>query len=147
QPGDYKVVLEVSGTLVAGNKVTSSGPVTFNFSVGAGPKILDTGHTDLAIEYSADAGAWDVHVGSDALDESYDADDVILQVKGEAKTTIPSDSKYAFLGNAGDPIWILPQAQNEEILYLGYGGDGIPDGVFVGNQVTVALKSVTGLNG
>ena len=36
QPGDYTVVLEVSGTLVAGNQVTSSGPVTFTFSVGAG---------------------------------------------------------------------------------------------------------------
>ena len=48
---------------------------------------------------------------------------------------------------AGDPIWILPQAQNEAILYLGYGGDGIPDGVFVGNQVKVTLQSVTGPDG
>ncbi|MFO1498210.1 MAG: choice-of-anchor M domain-containing protein [Verrucomicrobiota bacterium] len=147
QPGEYTVVLEASGTLAVGNAVTSSGPVTFRFSVGDGPKMLDTGHTDLAIDYSPDENAWDVHVGSDALEETYDADDVILRVKGEAKTTIPSDPKYAFQGTAGDPIWILPQAQNEEILYLGYGGDGIPDGVFVGNQVKVALKSVTGLDG
>jgi hypothetical protein len=44
----------------------------------------------------------------------------------------------------GSPVWILPQVQNEDLLYLGYGGDGIPDGVFVGNQVKVALKNVTG---
>ena len=147
QPGDYKVVLEVSGTLVAGNTLTSSGPVTFTFSVGAGPKILDTGHTDLAINYSPDADAWDVNVGSDALGEIYDADDVILQVKGEAKTNVPPGAAFGFLGNAGDPIWILPIVQNEALLYLGYGGDGIPDGIFVGNQVKVALKSVTGLDG
>lgn len=144
QPGDYTVVLEASGVLADGNVTTSSGPVTFTFSVAAGPKVLAEGHTDLALDYNADAGAWDVHVGSDALSEGYDADDTVLQVKGEAKTTIPASAKFAFLGNAGDPVWILPQAQNEQLLYLGYGGDGIPDGVFTGNQVKVALKSVTG---
>jgi surface-anchored protein len=147
QPGDYTAVLEASGTLVAGNTVTSSGPVAFTFSVGAGPKILDTGHTDLAINYSPDADAWDVNVGSDALGEIYDADDLILQVKGEAKTNVPPSAAFGFLGSAGDPIWILPNVQNESLLYLGYGAEGIPDGIFVGNQVKVALKSVTGLGG
>jgi surface-anchored protein len=144
QPGDYTVILEASGTLVAGAQATSSGPVAFTFSVGAGRKILSTGHTDLAIDYSADAGTWDVHVGSDAFEESYDADDVILQVNGEAKTTISTNLSFGFLGNAGDTIWILTQAQNEDLLFLGYGADGIPDSVFVDNQVKVTLKSVTG---
>src|SRR4029450_41638 len=57
---------------------------------------------------------------------------------------VPSPAGFSFLGSSGDPIWILPQTQNEELLYLGYGGDGIPTGVFVGNQVTVALKRVEG---
>jgi surface-anchored protein len=144
QAGDYKIVLEASGTLVAGNKVTSSGPVTFTFSVGGGPKLLDTGHTDLAVDYSADEDAWDVHVGSDVLEETYDADDVILKVKGEAKTTIPANPKFSFLGTAGSPIWILTQAENDRFLFLGYGGDGIPEGIFTGNQVKIALKSVSG---
>jgi surface-anchored protein len=144
QPGEYKVILNVSGTLVESNAPSSSGPVTFTFNVGGGPKILDSGHTDLSLDYFADEDVWDVHVGSDSLAEGYDADDLILQVKAEAKTTVPSDSKFAFLGDAGSPIWILPQAQNEDILYLGYGGDGIPAGVFVNDQVNVTLTSVTG---
>lgn len=144
QPGDYTVVLEASGVLADGNVTTSSGPVKYVFSVGAGPKVLAEGHTDLALDYNADADAWDVHVGSDALEETYDADDTVLQVKGEAKTTVPDGAKFAFLGNAGDPVWILPQAQDEQLLYLGYGGEGIPERVFTGNQVKVALKSVTG---
>jgi len=144
KPGYYTVVLEASGTLKAAGKATSSGPVSFTFSVGAGPKVLTVGHTDLAIDYSADADAWDVHVGSDTFGETYDADDVELHVKGEAKTTIPSGSKFSFLGTAGNPIWILPQAQAENLLYLGYGGDGIPTGVFVGDQVKVALLGVAG---
>ncbi|MDB6040818.1 MAG: LPXTG-motif cell wall anchor domain protein [Verrucomicrobiales bacterium] len=143
KPGEYKVTLEVSGTLVAGGSA-SSGPVTFTFSVGTPPKVLTIGHTDLAINYSADANAWDVHVASDTLEQSWDADDLVLQVKGEAKITIPSNPKFSFLGDAGGPIWILPSAQDENLLYLGYGGDGIPDGVFAGNQVKVTLQDVSG---
>ena len=144
QPGVYKVVLEVSGTLLAGNQTTSSGPVTFSFDVGDGPKNLSTGHTDLSLVYTPDTDAWDVHVGSDALMEEYDADDTILLVKPEAQTTVTNDTKLAFLGNPADSIWILPKVQNENLLYLGYGGDGIPTNVFVGDQVTVTLKNVTG---
>ncbi len=144
QPGDYTVVLEASGTLIEGNVASSSGPVTFHFSVGSGPKILSVGHTDLALDYNADADAWDVHVASDTFEESYDPDDTVLQVKGEAKTFIPADAQFAFLGKAGDPVWILPQAQKEDLLYLGYGGEGLPDGVFTRNEVMVTLKSVTG---
>ena len=69
---------------------------------------------------------------------------MILKVKPAAQTAVPASTNFAFLGTAGSPVWILPQAQNGELLYLGYGGDGIPDGVFTNNQVKVALKSVTG---
>lgn len=144
QPGDYTAVLEASGTLVAGGQPTSSGPVAFSFSVGSGPKVLDAGHADLAIAYSVDANAWDLHAGSDASGESYDADDVVLRVKGDAMTTVPAGDKFAFLGSAGDPVWILPQAQNEQLLCLGFGGDGIPHGVFTGDKVDVTLRGVTG---
>jgi surface-anchored protein len=144
QPGDYTVVLEASGILASDKSVSSSGAVSFRFSVGAGPKVLDAGHTDLALDYTPDEDAWDFHVGSDALEEGYDADDVILQVNGDANTSIPPGPLFAFLGNSGDPVWILPQAQNPALLYLGYGGDGIPEDVFASNRIKVALKSVTG---
>ncbi|HVY72036.1 MAG TPA: choice-of-anchor M domain-containing protein, partial [Verrucomicrobiae bacterium] len=143
-PGVYTMVIEASGTLAAGNQATSSGPVAYTFTVVPETTVLSSGHTDLALDYDAVADAWDLHVGSDTLEEEFAADDVTLQVKPEAKTTVPADPKFGFLGNAGDAIWLLPQTQNEEILYLGYGGDGIPDGVFAGNQVKVTFKSVDG---
>lgn len=105
---------------------------------------LDRGHTDIALDYSPDTGTWDVHVGSDATGEEFPADKVLLRVNGIARTTIPSGAKFAFLGTAGDPMWLLPQTENEGLLFLGYGGDGIPDDVFVDNQVKVLLKSVEG---
>ena len=106
--------------------------------------VLSVGHTDLALDYASTKQTWDLHVHSDTFDQDFAADAVVLQVKGEAKTTVPSDPRFNFLGNAGDPIWILPQTQNEDLLYLGYGGDGIPAGVFVGDRVTVTLKSLSG---
>ena len=106
--------------------------------------VLSVGHTDLALDYTSTNRAWDFHVHSDTFDQDYQAVQVVLQVKPEAKTRVPSDPKFSFLGSAGDPIWILPQTQNENLLYLGYGGDGIPTGIFVGDRVTVALKAVSG---
>lgn len=139
--GIYQVVLQASGTLLEGGQIVKSGPVTYFFEVLA-PTILSTGHTDIALDYDDVTSHWDLHVGSDTFGTEYAANEVILQVDGDAKTNIPSS--LSFLGNSGDPVWILPQAQNENLLYLGYGGDGIPDGVFKDNQVTVTLKSVTG---
>src|SRR5882724_7796029 len=107
-------------------------------------RFLAHGHTDLAIDYDDTAGTWNFHVGSDTLGVEFAPDEVVLKVKPAAQTTVPADAKFAFLGTAGSPVWILPQQQREELLYLGYGGDGIPDGVFINNQVKVTLKSVTG---
>lgn len=142
--GDYTVVLEASGTLVAGNKATSSGPVAYSFTVAPDQAILSTGHTDLSLDYDHIGDTYNLHVGSDTFETEYAADEVVLQVNPEAKTTVPTDPKFNFLGNAGDPIWLLPQTQNEELLYLGYGGDAIPAGVFTGDQVKVTLQSVQG---
>src|SRR5438552_9117278 len=107
-------------------------------------RFLGEGHTDLAPDYNATTGAWDFHVGSDTLGVEFSTDEVVLKVKASAQSTVPTNAKFAFLGSAGSTVWILPQEQNEKLLYLGYGGGGIPDGVFANNQVTIVLKSVTG---
>src|ERR1041385_1570494 len=139
-PGIYTVALEASGVLANGGQLTTSGPVTYYFEVLA-PTILSTGHTDLALGYNDGSNTWNLHVGSDTTGLDYGANEVILQVNADAQTNVPSPASFCFLGSPGDPIWILPQTQKEELLYLGYGGDDIPAGVFVGNQVTVALKA------
>jgi surface-anchored protein len=126
----------------------TSGPTAYTFrrDVGAGGErtVLTQGHTDLAIDYAADAEAWNVHVVSDALEQSYDADEVLLQIPGEAKTMVPADPRLEFLGKVGDSVWILPEGQTEELLHLGFGGEGVPLGVFVDDAVRVTLRNVTG---
>src|SRR5438094_871475 len=80
-------------------------------------RFLAHGHTDLAIDYDKTAGTWDFHVGSDTLGVEFPPDEVVLKVKPAVQTTVPTNAKFAFLGAAGSPVWILPQAQNEELLY------------------------------
>jgi len=93
-----------------------------------------------------------------------DPERVILSVGLSAQTEIPADPDYSFLGAEGNPVWILPQGQDPELLYLGIStenrslsGDwigegveapflarGIPSGVFELNRVTLKLESFSG---
>ena len=57
---------------------------------------------------------------------------------------MPTNASYAFLGAAGDSVWVLPPVQNPKLLFLGFGAEEIESGVFVGNQVTMKLKAVDG---
>ena len=107
------------------------------------PVYLAIGHTDLGVGYSTNEG-WNLHVGYDVTEEEFEPNAAVFQVNAEAKTTIPSGSQFAFLGQPGDPIWILPQAQNERLLYLGFGGEELPEGIFKNDQIEVRLIRVTG---
>jgi surface-anchored protein len=103
---------------------------------------LVTGHVDLGIGYAD--GVWDLHVHDGVNDIEFEPDDVVLQVGESAKTTVPGTAGFAFLGNAGDPIWILPQAHNHSLLFLGIAAEEIDSGVFQNNQVALSLKAVSG---
>ena len=81
-----------------------------------------------SINYDATADSWDFHVGSDTLGVEFAPDEVVLKVKPAAQTTVPTDPKYCVSRHGRAPVWILPQSAERGILYLGYGGDGIPDG-------------------
>lgn len=126
-------------TLILAGLLAGSGPL-----LATDPAVLSSGHTDLALAYEADSDTWNLHIGSDETGEEYPASEVVLQVRPAARTTIPADPAYSFLGATGTRVWILPQTQTGELLFLGYGGEDLPDDVFVGNQVRVSLKSVSG---
>jgi len=70
--------------------------------------------------------------------------DVVLNAVSASKTTVPSNSAYAFLGTAGSPVWILPQTQVSNIVWPGFNTEGVPSGALQGNSVTVRLVSASG---
>ncbi len=100
------------------------------------------GHVDIGIAF--EQGAWDLHIHDETIDQEYEPNGVMLVVRHAARTTIPSDARFAFLGTPGAPLWLLPQVENENLLFLGLAAEEIPDGVFVGNRVKMTLKQVQG---
>ena len=89
-------------------------------------------------------GAFDLHVHDEDNDIEYEADCAVLKVKDEAATTVPADPAFSFLGTAGAPAWILPQVEDNDLLYLGYATEEITDGTFEGDELDWSMVDVDG---
>ncbi|MGA5503979.1 anchored repeat ABC transporter, substrate-binding protein [Streptomyces umbrinus] len=115
EPGTYRLTVEGRTATLEG-KSEEIGSGTFTFTVGdaaeppAGATVLDGGHADVAL--NAETGK--VYVRAD--DEKsgartrHPADKVVLNVPARAKESVPKEQAYNFLGEAGDDVWVLPQA-------------------------------------
>jgi surface-anchored protein len=111
-------------------------------AVAQAQTVIHSGHVDLGIAY--ELGSWDLHVHQEQPTElEYEPGEAILQVGAAAQTTIPADPSFSFLGNEGDPIWILPKSGNPELLFLGIGAEELDPADWTGN-VTLSLEAVAG---
>jgi surface-anchored protein len=108
-------------------------------------QILEAGHADVGIDYEAGNLLLNIHdetSGSTVVQRS--PGQTILYARSQSQTTVPSNPSFSFLGNPGDPIWILPQTQNSNLLWLGWNTEDIPTGIFTGNTVSWRLIAVEG---
>ena len=105
---------------------------------------LSTGHTDVGIVY--EDNTWNLHIGrhEDSPPAEYAPSEAILQVAPAAKTSIPANPTFRFLGESGASIYVLPEVQNPALLFLGLGTEELASGLFLNDQVTLSLKAVTG---
>ncbi|WP_217240939.1 anchored repeat ABC transporter, substrate-binding protein [Streptomyces sp. AC555_RSS877] len=114
KPGTYRLTVQGQTETLDG-KTAEIGSGTFTFTVGdaeapEGATVLDGGHADVAL--NAETGKVYVRADDDKSGEParLAADDVVLNVPDRAKAAIPKEEPYSFLGKAGDPLWVLPQA-------------------------------------
>ena len=114
-------------------------------SHAAGTVVLSSGHVDI-VDVAYEDGALEIGVHDETVDPDVEreAGDVVFLVKNAARTTIPADPAFGFLGTAGKPTWILPEIQNEDLLWPGIAAEEIEAGVFAGDPVTLAVQKVTG---
>jgi surface-anchored protein len=111
--------------------------VAVAFGAGALPAaatpvvVLSQGHVD-AVDVHYEEGELELHVHDETVDPSVERDpaDVVFRVLPGAETTVPDDPAYAFLGQAGAPVWVLPEAQNPDLLWPGLSTEEIEPGVF-----------------
>lgn len=99
------------------------------------------GHVHVQVGYRN--GAWDLHVYDFDAGRS-EAADMVFFVSRQARQLVPEGARWAFLGAAGRPVWMLPQQEVEGVLYLGIGTSGIGSGIFQGNRIQLHLRSKEG---
>jgi len=104
--------------------------------------VLQNEHVDVGINY--EDNMWDLHVHDETNDAEYEPDEVTLRVNAEAQTTVSANPQFSFLGPAGSPVWILPNTQNPNLLFLGIGAEELTTGLFVGDSVSLRLHSIMG---
>jgi surface-anchored protein len=99
-------------------------------------QVWSSGHGDVGLTYSD--GQWSFTVRNAAPDE------ILVQGGASARLMIPPNPDFSFLGQPGDPIWILPQSQVSELPFLGLNAEGVPPGLFLGERVWLRLEAVIG---
>lgn len=105
---------------------------------------LDVGHVDGVWVTVANGNVnWTVgdHNGGGTTER--DPADVLLRAKPETETVVGASPKPACLGTPGNPVWILPQIQNENLLWLGWNGESIGTGVLVNNDITLTINAAS----
>ncbi len=107
--------------------------------------VLSKGHVDVVdVEYAD--GALEVHVHDETVDPGVERDpaDVLFHVLPGARTTVPADAGYGFLGAPGAPVWVLPQSGDPELLFAGLATEELETGVFRDDSVQLNVLRVGG---
>ncbi|MFD4530368.1 choice-of-anchor M domain-containing protein [Streptomyces sp. NPDC058470] len=105
---------------------------------------LDEGHIDIAARVVG--GKMQIHVkdGTVAGKTTWrEPSSLVLHVRPAAEKTIPDNDDFAFLGGAGDPVWLLDQIQQDGLLWPGWSTENIASGAAKG-EVRFSLDKATG---
>jgi surface-anchored protein len=122
--------------LLAALAAAATAPAQTNWAV------LTNEHADLRFLYQpAGSNLLELVARDEDRAVNLAATNVALVVDELAETVIPANANFAFLGPAGAPIWILPQSQDPDLLFLGVSAEDIAGGVFNGG-LNLTLKSV-----
>jgi len=100
------------------------------------------GHTDVALVY--EAGRFEFEIHNEDVGGHFAPDAALLNVPARAVGKIPENPAFAFLGQPGAPVWILPQSSNPNLLFLGVAAEEIRPGTFAGDRIEMVLKEVDG---
>ncbi len=93
------------------------------------------GHGDLSVNH--DGSEW-----SFTFRHKDAVGDQTAVLNQHSKEIIPEDSRFNFLGDAGAPIWIIPQVAQPEIAFLGMNSESTAIGAFEKDIFNLQLTSI-----
>lgn len=89
--------------------------------------VLDIGHVDIASQLAGGSLTTRVKDSSSGEDVIYrHLDDVVFHASELSRTEVPGGAIGALLGQQGDPVWMLPQTQDDALLWPGWSTEEIP---------------------
>lgn len=91
-------------------------------------------------------GRWTIQVRDDTVQPVVwrPLEKVTLRGTEKAKLAVPSSSQFAFLGQPGSSVWLLPQVQQPGIVWPGWNTQAPEIVERMGREVTWKLHSVQG---
>jgi surface-anchored protein len=131
-------ILVTAGSLAVAMAITVAVTGTPAQASGARDVVLNQGHVDV-IGVAFEDGVLDLHVHDEENDVEYAPEEVTIQGLPAAETTIPADPAFGFLGDAGDPVWILPQLENPALIFAGLATEEVEPGALVNDEVRVSV--------
>ncbi|MFC0623671.1 choice-of-anchor M domain-containing protein [Kribbella deserti] len=132
------VLLSTTGLSLAPSAATPSVPAATE------QVVIATGHVDLGPRFVD--GKWTVQLRDDTTDpETWrPLENVVLQATGKSQLTVPADPAYAFLGKAGQKLWVIPQVQQAGVVWPGWNTQDVEVATRVDREVTWSLEGVEG---
>jgi putative ABC transporter-associated repeat protein len=106
--------------------------------------VIEHGHVDLGPRFVD--GKWTVQLRDDTggSPQWRSLSDVVLHVPDAAKTTVPDDQAYSFLGDRGSAVWVLPQVEQNGVVWPGWNTQDPEVAKTVDREVTWRLHGVRG---
>lgn len=89
-------------------------------------------HVDIRMVYQPQdpTNKLGIVVVDDDAGRAYRSNEVALVVAESARLALPAGTPF---GSEGEPLWVLPQSQDPELLYLGLSAEGLPPGQLAGD--------------
>ncbi|GAB2673476.1 choice-of-anchor M domain-containing protein [Kribbella swartbergensis] len=106
--------------------------------------VISNGHVDLGPRFVD--GTWTVQVRDDTTEPAVwrELEDVVLQATNKAQVAVPNDPAYAFLGTPGQKLWVIPQVQQDGVIWPGWNTQDREVATRVDREVTWRLDGVRG---
>jgi surface-anchored protein len=111
------------------------------------PAILADGHADIAPRVVG--GRLRLQVREDTQDPpaTHDLDAAALHVRDAARTALPEDPAFGFLGRPGARVWLLPEVQAAGIVWPGWSTEDRELARRASGPLTWTLRSVRAADG
>ncbi|HWT95400.1 MAG TPA: choice-of-anchor M domain-containing protein [Solirubrobacteraceae bacterium] len=105
--------------------------------------VLEQGHADYGVRVVDGTVRSQVKDGTSGSVVWREPADVVVRLTATARTTVPADAAYSFLGAPGARTWLIPQTQKADVVWLGWNTEELSGGQASGT-VGWSLDAVDG---